>query len=372
VFVIFPISSVQTEIELPAVARWIHVGNEDEVQTLRQMSGLVTPMALRVAVTLGLPDRLRADRATAGSTPTDPAGAAAVAPGPTVDHLATELDVDPTALELLLGHLVTLGVVERAGDGYRTTGFGAHLCADAGNGLHDLLHHDTAAGRADLAFVDLAHSVRTGEAAYPLRYGQDFWADLAEQPHLRDAFDRQMTWRIKDRIPQFVDAVDWARFGLIVDVGGGPGDLLTAVLTAHPEVRGHLVDLEVGPARQNLAALGERAQATAGSFFDPLPGGGDAYVLFNILHDWDDEQAHRILARCVEAMPPGARLLVVESIRGMGAGTEMDLVMLVHFGGQERSVGEFEKLAEAHGLVLDGVTEVPGDRSVLEFRKHPI
>lgn len=355
---------------LLAVAGWIYMGNEDEVRTLRQMAGLVTPMALRVAVTLGLPDRLRA----AGPVPADsaPASSAASSEAATVAHLAAELDVDPTALELLLGHLTTLGVVERAGPGYRTTDFGAHLCADAGNGLHNLLHHDTAAGRADLAFVDLAHSVRTGEPAYPLRYGQDFWADLANQPHLREAFDRQMTWRIKDRIPQYVEAVDWSRFKKIVDVGGGPGDLLAAVLAANPDICAHLVDLEVGPAQQNFAELGDRAEATQGSFFDPLPADGDAYLLFNILHDWDDEQCHRILARCVEAMSATARLIVVESIRGMGASTEMDLVMLVHFGGQERSVQEFEKLAEPHGLRLTGVTEVADDRCVLEFRKHPI
>lgn len=328
------------------------MGNDNDVQTLRRMSGLVTPMALRVAVTLGLPDRLRTESG--------------------VTRLAAELDVNPTALELLLGHLVTLGVVERAGTTYRTTDFGALLCEDAGNGLYNLLHHDSAAGRADLAFVDLAHSVRTGEPAYPLRYGQDFWTDLAELPHLRDAFDRQMTWRISDRIPQFVEAVDWARFPTIVDVGGGPGDLLTAVLKAHPEIRGHLVDLEVGPARQNFADLGDRARATEGSFFDPLPAGGDAYLLFDVLHDWDDEQVHRVLARCVEAMPAHSRLVLVESIRGMGASTEMDLVMLVHFGGHERSVEEFENLARPHGLVLDAVTRVAEGRSVLEFRKHPI
>ncbi|RAS62527.1 O-methyltransferase [Lentzea atacamensis] len=217
------------------------MGNDNDVQTLRRMSGLVTPMALRVAVTLGLPDRLRAG-------PASP------------DLLATELDVNPRALELLLGHLVTLGIVERAGTGYRTTEFGEHLCADADNGLHNLLRQDTAAGRADLAFVDPAHSIRTGEPAYPLRYGRDFWADLAEQPHLRDAFDRQMTWRLRDRIPQFVAAVDWSRFRMIVDVGGGPGDLLAAVLDAHAGVCGHLVDLEVGPALRNFSRLGDRAR----------------------------------------------------------------------------------------------------------------
>ncbi len=317
------------------------------------MSNLVTPMALRVAVTLGLPDRLHDRPATA-------------------HDLAPALEVDPVALDLLLGHLTTLGVVERTDTGYRTTEFGALLRADAGNGLNNLLHHDTAAGRADLAFADLIHSVRTGEAAYPLRYGQDFWTDLAEQPRLREAFDRQMTWRIRQRIPKFVKAIDWERFATIVDVGGGPGDLLAAVLEAHPNATGHVVDLEVGPARENLARFGIRAEASAGSFFDPLPAGGDAYLLFDILHDWDDHEAGRVLGRCAEAIQGDGRLVVIEGIRGVGAATEMDLIMLVHFGGRERSVEELEALAEPHGLALAGVTEVPGDHSVLEFRKHPI
>lgn len=328
---------------------------ENDVHKLREMGGLVTPMALRVAVTLGLPDRLR-DSATA-------------------DRLAGELDVNPMALELLLGHLTTLGVITMTPTGYRTTEFGAHLCADADNGLHNLLHHDTAAGRADLAFVDLAHSVRTGEPAYPLRYGQDFWADLTEHPHLGEAFDRQMTNRIRAQIPRFVAAVDWSRFGTLVDVGGGHGTLLAAVLAAHPGMRGHLVDLEAtaAGARRTFSASGleDRTEVTGGSFFDPLPA-GDAYLLFNILHDWDDSRAGHILARVVEAMPASGRLIVIEAIRGLGASTEMDLVMLVHFGGRERSVREFEKLASAHGLVLDGVAEVTDDRCVLEFQRHPI
>ncbi|NKE61792.1 methyltransferase [Lentzea sp. PSKA42] len=332
------------------------------------MSGLVTPMALRVAVTLGLPDRLRADHADADPT-ADPAAADLAA---SVARLASELDVNPMALELLLGHLATLGIVERTGTGYRTTEFGALLCGDAGNGLNNFLHQETAAGRADLAFADLIHSVRTGEPAYPVRYGRDFWTDLAEQPHLRAAFDRQMTWRIREEVPAFVDAIDWSRFPAIVDVGGGPGDLLTAVLRAHPGVRGHLVDLEVAPARANFSEFGDRAEVTAGSFFDPLPAGGDAYLLFNVLHNWDDEQSRRILARVVEAMPRSGRLLVVESIRGVGASTEMDLVMLVHFGGWERSVEEFQNLASPTGLALESVIEVTEGRSVLVFRRHPI
>lgn len=204
----------------------IFVGqNDSDTATIRRMAGLATPMALRVAVTLGLPDRLLGD-------------------GASVDELAVELTVAPVALDLLLGHLATLGVVERTSTGYRTSAYGANLCADAGNGLTNLLHLDTAGGRAELAFVELAHSITTGQAAYPRRHGQDFWADLAEFPHLRESFDRQMTHRIREQIPQIVAGFDWSRFSTIVDVGGGHGGVLAAILATHPRMHGHLVDLE--------------------------------------------------------------------------------------------------------------------------------
>nr|WP_091515151.1 methyltransferase [Amycolatopsis sacchari] len=311
------------------------------------MAGLATPMALRVAVTLGLPDRLLDDAATA-------------------DRLAEELDVSPVALDLLLGHLATLGVVERTSAGYRTTEFGAHLCAGADGGFTNLLLRlDSAAGRAELAFVELAHSIATGQAAYPRRYGRDFWADLAEQPHLRETFDRQMTLRFHEQIPQIVAGFDWSRFTTIVDVGGGPGTLLAAILTAHPRLRGHLVDV-TADARRTLRHLDDRAEVTVRSFFDPLPAGADAYLLSDILHNWDDEHAHRILARCAEAARPAGRVLVIEPVGGR-AGTDMDLAMLVIHGGRERRVDEFRELAAPHGLVLDTVTDLTGQRCLLEF-----
>jgi SAM-dependent methyltransferase len=332
------------------------VGHEDDRKALLRAAGLATPMALRVAVTLGLPDRLSGDGAAAG-------------------QLAAELSVAPLALDLLLGHLTTLGVVERTATGYRTTGYGAHLRADAGHGLANLLDLRSAAGRAELAFVELAHSIDTGEAAYARCYGRDFWADLARHPHLRATFDRQMTERIRAWVPHIVTGFDWSRFATVVDVGGGPGTLLAAILAAHPRMRGRLVDLEptAAEARRTFAAhdLGDRAEAIAGSFFDPLPAGADAYLLFDILHDWDDEHAHRILARSAEAARPAGRVLVVEPVGGLGADTGMDLVMLVCFGGRERRLEEFRTLAAAHGLVLDTVTPLAGERFLLDFRPAP-
>ncbi|SEF36396.1 O-methyltransferase [Amycolatopsis pretoriensis] len=320
----------------------------DDANTILRMASLATPMALRVAVTLGLPDRLHDQDLT-------------------VDRLAGDLGVRPVPLGLLLAHLTTLGFFERTPTGYRTTEFGENLCGDSLTTV--LLNLDTAGGRAELAFTELLHSVTTGQPGYDRRHGRDFWADLAAHPPLRESFDRQMAHRLRAGVPHLAAGFGWGRFATIVDLGGGPGTVLAGILAAHPATRGRLVDLDVTTAAATFAEHGleDRAAVTAGSFFDPLPAGADAYLLVDILHDWDDEHAHLILARCVEAAAPDGRIVVVEPVGGRQAGTEMDLAMLVIFGGRERRVEEFEALAADHGLVLDSVTDA-GGRSVLEFR----
>ncbi|SUA81158.1 Carminomycin 4-O-methyltransferase [Nocardia otitidiscaviarum] len=314
--------------------------HDDDTKTLHRLAGLATPMALRVAVTLGLPDRLLGN-------------------GASVTALAADLTISPIALDLLLAHLTTLGVMERTATGYRTTAYGANLSAAADTGLVDLLHLDSAGGRA----------------AYPRRYGRDFWSDLAQHTALRESFDRQMAHRLHAQIPRMVTGFEWSRFATIIDVGGGTGTLLAAILTAHPHINGHLIDLEptATQARRTFAEhhLEQRARVTAASFFDPLPAGGDAYLLVDILHDWDDENADRILARCVEAATPDSRIIVIEPVGDRCAGTEFNLAMLAIFGSRERRIDEFRSLAAPHDLTLETVTDLSEQRCLLEFRLTP-
>jgi hypothetical protein len=325
---------------------------DTKIQTLRALAGLATPMALRVAVTLRLADRLT----DAGATATD---------------LAGQTGTQPAAMTRLLDHLVTLGVLDRTGGRYRTTALGDHLREDADNDLLDELDMTSAIGRAELAFVELRHAMETGQAAYPQRYGQDFWADLAATPALQRSFDAKMTRRFREHAPKIAHRFDWHRFRTVVDVGGGQGTVLSAVLQAHPTVHGRLVDLAPTAARaaQEFAAAGlsGRASAVAGSFFEPLPEGADAYILSDILHDWDDEHAGKILARCAEAAGSDGVILVIEPVRGQGADTAIDLSMLVFFGGRERSIDELAELAAGHGLELASTTPVTEGRTLLEF-----
>ncbi|ATL68971.1 methyltransferase [Nocardia terpenica] len=329
------------------------MGNDQAlVQSLRDMAWLATPMALRVAATLRLADYI-------GDT------------GATATELAERTSTAAPALARVLAHLVTLEVLTIQDGTYYLTDLGWQLRSDADNELLLELDINSAVGRAELAYVELEHAVRTGQAAYPRRYGRDFWSDLADTPALRESFDAKMTRRFQAIAPQIAQRYDWSRFTTIVDVGGGQGAVLSAILQAHPSVRGHLVDLPATAARAATefaaAGLTDRATVVAGSFFDPLPAGADAYLLSDILHDWDDAHAHEILSRCAQAAGTTGTILIIEAIHGRGSHTAIDLTMLVFFGGRERTLDEFTTLIGAHGLHLKSVSEVADNRTLLEI-----
>jgi 2,7-dihydroxy-5-methyl-1-naphthoate 7-O-methyltransferase len=326
--------------------------------SIRDMADLATPMSIRVAATLSLVER-------AGTV------------GATAEQLASETGTSAPALRRLLDHLVTIGVFELdpQSSRYRPTNLGIQMSQDAPEGIKPLLDINCAGGRAELAFVELLETITTGAPAYPHRYGRDFWADLDTRPQLRRSFDAQMNWRFHVQAPQIAQRFTWSRFSRILDVGGGDGTVLTAILHTHPDLHGQVLDLPptatAAAARFTAAELGDRAGAVCGSFFDPLPAGADAYLLCDILHDWDDEHARTILAGCRRAAAPNGTVVVIEPVRGQGADTAIDLFMLMCFGGRERTVDELAKLAADCGLILRNSTPVADGRTALEFAVTP-
>jgi SAM-dependent methyltransferase len=326
--------------------------------SIRAMAGLATPMAIRVAATLSLVER-------AGSA------------GATAEQLASETATAAPALRCLLDHLVTIGVfdLDTESDHYRPTSLGAQMSEDAPEGIKPLLDINCAGGRAELAFVELLGTITTGARAYVHRYGRDFWTDLDARPELRRSFDAQMNWRFQVQAPQIAERFDWGRFSEILDVGGGDGTVLAAILHAHPDLRGRVLDLyptTIAAADRFVAAgLDDRAGAVSGSFFDPLPVGADAYLLSDILHDWDDDLARKILAGCRRAAAPNGTVVVIEPVRGQAADTAIDLFMLMCFGGRERTVDELARLAADCGLMLNGWSPVAERRTALEFAVAP-
>jgi 2,7-dihydroxy-5-methyl-1-naphthoate 7-O-methyltransferase len=314
-------------------------------QTLAPLMDLVTPMALRVAVTLGLAD-LMPDDGTGDAT--------------TIGELAKRAGADPDGLARMLRHLVQHGVFTepRAGE-FAVNQTAAMLRSGQPAALW--LDLDGFGGRMDLAFTALAHTVRTGEPAWEQVFGLPFWAYLDANPAISASFDATMALGGADTT--LADDYDWTTVRRVADVGGGTGSLIAEVLRRHPRLRGMLVDLPETAVRaqEYLAGLGlaDRCEIVGQSFFDPLPSGADVYMLNRVIHDWDDESARAILRRCAEAAGSTGRVLVIES-HGTGGGdpaafAEMNLRMLVLAGGRERTIDDYTALAASAGL---NVTDV--------------
>jgi 2,7-dihydroxy-5-methyl-1-naphthoate 7-O-methyltransferase len=318
---------------------------------------LMTPMAIRVAATLRLADHIAAGTQT-------------------TEALAAAVGADRDALGRLLRHLVAAGVLSGAGTGaYGLTVLGEHLRDDDPDGVRRWLDLEGAIGRADLCFVQLLHTVRTGEPAFPRQFGRSFWDDLSADSGRAASFDALMGARLEADAPALAAAYPWGTLGHVVDVGGGNGSLLIAILRAHGELRGTVIDLAgtVARAEQAIvsAGLGHRAGTQAGSLFDALPAGAGGYLLSGVLHDWDDEDAVRILQRCADAASETGKVLVVEEAIGDARGgppnTAGDLRMLCYVRGRDRTLDQLAELAKSTGLEVSSI--IPGrPRSIIEMR----
>jgi O-methyltransferase domain len=170
-------------------------------------------------------------------------------------------------------------------------------------------------------------------------------------------------------------AYDFGAWGGLMDVGGGNGMLLATILKAHPGLHGVLADLPhvLERARERGLLSGEletRARLQACDFFQEIPRGCRAYLMKNVIHDWEDERAHKILVNCRRAVPDDGALLLAEWAlpdRNLpGAGRFMDIAMMVLTGGKERSVEEHRELLASAGFRLTKAVPVPGDFSIIE------
>lgn len=332
----------------------------DPQQQVRSLlMGFVVSRALQVAAELGVADAL------AGG----PKQCAA---------LAQEIGADAATLHRLLRALASFGVFEELADGrYANTSRSECLRSDAPASLRNLarMYGDSAPWQA---WSGLEHSVRSGEPSFAHIHGTPMFDYLAKHPDSARRFDEAMVASSRLMNDAIVDAYAWGQFGKLVDVAGGMGSTLAAILRANPTLRGVLFDLGhvVERGREYLAQQGvlERCGTESGSFFDAVPAGADAYFMKHILHDWDDKDCLRILANCRQAMSERAKLLVCEKIVPPGNGPSiaktMDLVMLVQTdGGRERTAEEFHQLFARAGLRLARVVQTRVDNSILEVTK---
>lgn len=268
--------------------------------------------------------------------------------------LARETDTHPGALYRFCRALEALGVLtEHPGRVFSTTAVGAALRSDAPRGLrHFIIVNGEESFRA---WADVLHTVRTGEPAFDHVFGLSHFDYLAREAGASTSFNAMA----KTGAPtQTLDRCDFGGDQVVVDVGGGGGGLLAHVLDKHPKLTGILFDTPAGVAEAAdlLAARGvlDRTEVTGGSFFDSVPTGGDTYLLSRVIHDWNDEDALRILRTVRRAMRPGARLILIDKVipevAGFHPGKFSDLQMLVVLGGQERTLDELTTLLAEAGL----------------------
>ncbi|MGH9775048.1 MAG: methyltransferase [Candidatus Acidiferrales bacterium] len=225
------------------------------------------------------------------------------------------------------------------------------------------------------AWADLLRSVQTGETAFDRVFGEPIFEYLSKRPEAMEVFSHSMKSFTAISQDAIVAAYDFTGIGTLVDVGGGNGSFLAAIMGAHPALRGIVYDTEralVGAkALLDAAGVGGRCQIVAGDFFKSVPSGGDACILKHILHDWSDAESAAILVNCRKALPAQGKLLVVDAVIGRGNKPEfgklLDLEMLVMApGGIERTEAEFRKLFSAAGFRLTRAMSTACPFSILE------
>ena len=291
----------------------------------------------------------------------------ALADGPRrADELASTVTADQDLLRRLMRALVGIGVLEEGEDGrFSNTELGGLLRTDAPASMRN-----TAIGLAEdawwRAWSELPRGIENGVVPFELAHGASFWEVVGGDAAVAARFNGYMAAQTGALVPQLL-AFDFSSCVRIVDVGGGSGALVAGILAAHPSLRATVFDLEAGldGADEYLRTRGvrDRCDLVAGSFFDVVPSGADAYILSRILHDWDDTHAAKILANCRSAIRPGARLPVVDHIlpaRAIDQPLEraaliIDLHMYVLFGSRERTEEELRRMLGEAGFKVERV-----------------
>ncbi len=331
----------------------MHTGDVPLHSALRQMLlGFQLSQVIAVGARLGIPDLLK--------------------DGPkSSDELARRTRTHAPSLYRLLRTLSAAGLLsESQGRQFSLTPLGALLRSDVSGSLHAMASFVSTKGNWK-RWGDLLDRVHTGASASEAVFTERW----QESPESAAIFNRWMTESSTRRAAAVLGGYDFAGIDTLVDVGGGHGQLLASILKAYPTMRGILFDLPhvIEGAEALLAAAGvaDRCERVAGSFFESVPGGGDAYLLSVVIHDWNDERAISILKNCRGAMAASSRLLLIERVVPTDGKRPLDLLlsdlnMLVGPGGRERTEAEFASLLSASGFRLTRIVPLESLVNVVE------
>jgi O-methyltransferase domain len=321
-------------------------------QLIRLGYGFMISQALNVVANLNIADRLIDGERSA----TD---------------LAAETGCHADSLYRMMRVLAAEGVFHETLDRrFSLTELGSALRSDEPSSPRDLIRMMNR--EPYLAFAQLGYSVYTGLPAFDKVFGKPRFDWLADHPVEATLYQHAMIAFSQGANQTVAEAYDFAPFSRVVDVGGGHGQLLSEILMRYPHLSGVLFDRPAGVqmARAGAGNFPPETEFIAGSFFDSVPTNADVYILKKVIHDWNDEQATRILGNCRDAMKPYGRVLVAETIIPPGNEPNttklVDANMLVVTGGLERTEAEYAALFTAAGLRLDRVISTGQPISILE------
>lgn len=340
-------------VESETYFQWLSQAAPD-VQFQHLMFGYRISAAMNVAAELNLADLIAAGQQTSAA-------------------LAQQTQTQTQAMYRLLRTLASVGLFTEVEAGsFELTALGVFLRTDHPLSMRAWTRNVTGRSQWQL-FGALRRAVETGGPIAREVLGMSGWEYLNHHPEERGVFNEAMVSIVRQVADAVVRAYDFSRFQTLVDVGGGYGALLSAILTRTPQLRAVLFDQPaVMPGAQtHLESAGvlARCQVVGGDFFQGVPPGGDAYLFSRVIHDWNDERATLLLSQCRRAMPPGGTLLLVEEVILPGdapcIGKLSDLNMLVVAGGQERTEAEYRTLYTAAGFELVEVIPTASRMSII-------
>jgi len=279
--------------------------------------------------------------------------------------IAFRTGLDADALRRIMRLLAAHGVFEERPGGYAHNAASRLLRSDHPESLRSYVRMGGMPAFWE-RYSELGATVQSGRPSRDWHGLLDYFDEHRDEAEI---FNAAMVAKSRAVLPALVDAYDFARFGVIADIGGGRGHLLAAVLERAPLARGILFDLPHVVA-EAASARSPRLEIAPGDFFADTPPPADLYLLMDLLHDWRDDDAAKILASVRRSAPPHARMLIIETlvpeVSGPHFGKTLDIIMLAVTGGRERSRTEYAALLERSGLRLERVLPTGSEYSMVE------
>jgi SAM-dependent methyltransferase len=322
---------------------------ENPVEGLLQLSaGYYVSRSLHVVAELGVADAL-------GDTPQPSAS------------LATATAADPGALDRVLRLLALYGIFAYAGGAVAHTPASRLLREDHPQSMRSLVRMFGLPGFW-AAVGELGSAIRTGEPSANRALPGGFWGYLTQNPEASRIFGEAMTAKAHGHIAGILQTYDFSGLGVIADIGGGRGHLIQAIVAATPAASGVLFD-QPHVVKEAAVVASERLHVTGGDFFkDPLPV-ADAYILMEVIHDWDDDASLEILRAVRKAARPDAKLLLIEALLPNASvpnwPSTLDLVML-SIGGRQRTLREYSELLRDAGFAMTREIDTRSGISIIE------